>query len=88
MSRTACGLVAAALFAATSLAATCFATDPAFAQTPSWTPPPDSQRCPSKWGAGVSSSGFRSLPSAFVVHTRLDSVAPSRAVNSTLRTIP
>src|SRR5262249_41621504 len=24
----------------------------AFAQTPSWTPPPDSARCPSKWGAG------------------------------------
>jgi hypothetical protein len=22
------------------------------AQTPSWTPPPDTQRCPSKWGAG------------------------------------
>ena len=21
------------------------------AQTPSWTPPPDTQRCPSKWGA-------------------------------------
>jgi hypothetical protein len=24
----------------------------AFAQTPSWTVPPDSARCPSKWGAG------------------------------------
>jgi kynurenine formamidase len=24
---------------------------PAFAQAPSWSPPPDSQRCPSKWGA-------------------------------------
>ena len=24
----------------------------AFAQTPSWTPPADSARCPSKWGAG------------------------------------
>jgi kynurenine formamidase len=24
----------------------------ASAQTPSWTPPPDSARCPSKWGAG------------------------------------
>ena len=23
----------------------------ASAQTPSWTPPPDSARCPSKWGA-------------------------------------
>ena len=57
MSRTACGLVAAALFATTSLAATSLATmsfvaDSAFAQTPSWTPPPDSARCPSKWGAG------------------------------------
>lgn len=26
-------------------------TATAFAQTPSWTPPPESQRCPSKWGA-------------------------------------
>ena len=24
----------------------------ALAQTPSWTPPPENQRCPSKWGAG------------------------------------
>jgi kynurenine formamidase len=23
-----------------------------FAQTPSWSPPPEAQRCPSKWGAG------------------------------------
>jgi kynurenine formamidase len=42
MTRTAYGLVAVALFAATS----------AIAQAPSWTPPPDSARCPSKWGAG------------------------------------
>jgi kynurenine formamidase len=28
-----------------------FATGGAFAQSPSWTPPPDSARCPSKWGA-------------------------------------
>jgi Putative cyclase len=42
MTRTAYGLVAVALFVATS----------AIAQTPSWTPPPDSARCPSKWGAG------------------------------------
>src|SRR5215813_1758243 len=28
------------------------ATASAVAQTPSWTPPPDSARCPSKWGAG------------------------------------
>jgi len=34
-------IIAAALFAATS----------AIAQTPSWTVPPDSARCPSKWGA-------------------------------------
>jgi kynurenine formamidase len=27
-------------------------TGAAFAQTPSWLPPPDSARCPSKWGAG------------------------------------
>src|SRR6267154_1281730 len=42
MTRTAYGLIAVALFATTS----------AIAQTPSWTPPPDSARCPSKWGAG------------------------------------
>jgi len=24
----------------------------ALAQAPSWTPPPESARCPSKWGAG------------------------------------
>jgi hypothetical protein len=47
MSRTACGLVAVALFAATS-----FAANSTLAQTPSWTPPPDNARCPSKWGAG------------------------------------
>ena len=35
-------IVLAALFTAAS----------AVAQTPSWTPPPDSARCPSKWGAG------------------------------------
>src|SRR5216684_4065958 len=29
-----------------------FATLAALAQTPSWSPPPESQRCPSKWGAG------------------------------------
>src|ERR1700749_1957323 len=52
MPRTACGRVAAALFAATSLAALSFARHSAFAQTPSWTPPSDGARCPSKWGAG------------------------------------
>jgi len=35
-------IIAAALVAATS----------AVAQAPSWSPPPDSARCPSKWGAG------------------------------------
>src|ERR1700681_4514486 len=39
-------VIAAALFA------TPFATTSAIAQTPSWTFPPDSARCPSKWGAG------------------------------------
>jgi hypothetical protein len=28
------------------------ATVAAAAQTPSWLPPPDGARCPSKWGAG------------------------------------
>jgi len=34
------------------VAAALFATASAIAQTPSWTVPPDSARCPSKWGAG------------------------------------
>src|SRR6266849_3237637 len=34
------------------VAAALFATASAVAQTPSWMPPPDSARCPSKWGAG------------------------------------
>ena len=29
-----------------------FAIATAAAQTPSWMPPPEAQRCPSKWGAG------------------------------------
>src|SRR5215813_13708059 len=29
-----------------------FSTLAANAQTPSWVPPPDNERCPSKWGAG------------------------------------
>jgi kynurenine formamidase len=37
-------------FAATT-AAMVMAGSVALAQTPSWTPPPESQRCPSKWGA-------------------------------------
>ena len=38
-------IAAVALIAATTLSTT------AFAQTPSWSPPPENQRCPSKWGA-------------------------------------
>jgi len=34
------------------IAAAVIAGASAFAQTPSWTPPSDSARCPSKWGAG------------------------------------
>jgi len=47
MTRTGYGFIAVAFFAATSAIITS-----AIAQTPSWTPPPDSARCPSKWGAG------------------------------------
>jgi len=43
MQRIACGAVAGAVLI--------FSTA-ALAQTPSWSPPPESQRCPSKWGAG------------------------------------
>src|ERR1700730_8339437 len=35
-----------------ALLATLFAGVAAQAQTPAWSPPPKSQRCPSKWGAG------------------------------------
>src|SRR4029450_8749604 len=35
-----------------ALLATLLAGASALAQTPSWTPPPDNARCPSKWGAG------------------------------------
>src|SRR3954470_7451355 len=34
------------------LGATLMAGTAALAQAPSWTPPPESARCPSKWGAG------------------------------------
>jgi len=43
MQRIACGAVAGAVLI--------FSTA-ALAQTPTWSPPPESQRCPSKWGAG------------------------------------
>src|SRR5215471_1457833 len=34
------------------MGAVLISTSAALAQTPSWTPPPESARCPSKWGAG------------------------------------
>src|SRR5215470_1743844 len=37
---------------ALALSTLLFGTLAAPAQTPSWVPPPDNQRCPSKWGAG------------------------------------
>jgi kynurenine formamidase len=44
MQRIACGVVASVMLIVVSAAA--------LAQAPSWSPPPESQRCPSKWGAG------------------------------------
>ena len=38
--------------AAAISAALAFAPGPAFAQTPTWSPPAEKDRCPSKWGAG------------------------------------
>jgi kynurenine formamidase len=35
-----------------ALTAALFSATAAFAQNPSWTVPPESERCPSKWGAG------------------------------------
>src|SRR5260221_9152501 len=43
MQRIAFGVVLGAMLAASSTV---------LAQAPSWVPPPDNQRCPSKWGAG------------------------------------
>jgi hypothetical protein len=43
MQRIAFGVVLGAMLAASSTV---------LAQAPSWTPPPENQRCPSKWGAG------------------------------------
>src|SRR5215472_10014756 len=43
MQRSAFGVVLGAMLAASSTV---------LAQAPSWTPPPENQRCPSKWGAG------------------------------------
>ena len=37
---------------ALALSTLLFGTLAANAQTPSWVPPPDNERCPSKWGAG------------------------------------
>jgi kynurenine formamidase len=53
MPRQGAGLITASLIT-TSLtaAALLIATSFALAQTPSWSPPPDNARCPSKWGAG------------------------------------
>src|SRR5688572_28915241 len=34
-----------------AVAATLVTMNAAFAQTPTWSPPPENQRCPSKWGA-------------------------------------
>ena len=35
-----------------AISALLFGTITAAAQAPSWSPPPENQRCPSKWGAG------------------------------------
>jgi kynurenine formamidase len=35
-----------------ALGATLLCVGPALAQAPTWSPPPENQRCPSKWGAG------------------------------------
>jgi hypothetical protein len=44
----------------------------AMAQTPSWTPPPDSARCPSKWGAGDQrGSGNHVKPASVLKAARL-----------------
>src|SRR5262245_65649998 len=47
MPRQGAGLITQSL----TIAALLIASSSAFAQTPSWSPPPDNGRCPSKWGA-------------------------------------
>ncbi len=49
-----------------------FANTAAPAQTPSWTPPPDSARCPSKWGAGDErGAGNHMKPQSVLAATKL-----------------
>jgi hypothetical protein len=60
-------IIAAALFAATS----------AIAQTPSWTVPPDSARCPSKWGA-ADERGAGNLMGPKTVLNAVSSSRPAR----------
>ena len=50
--------VAAALIAGSSIAA----------PAPSWTPPPDAQRCPSKWGAGDQRGSANHIKPASIVN--------------------
>ena len=47
MQRIAFGVVLGAMLAASSTV---------LAQAPSWTPPPENQRCPSKWGGTTSAA--------------------------------
>jgi kynurenine formamidase len=52
-------IVGAALIAAAAATA---------AQTPSWVPPPESQRCPSKWGAGDQRGAANHMKAATVLN--------------------
>ena len=61
MQRIAFGVVLGAMLAASSTV---------LAQAPSWTPPPENQRCPSKWGADDGERRFRWSQHAHIFRLR------------------
>jgi kynurenine formamidase len=46
----------------------CLAGSAAWAQAPSWSPPPESERCPSKWGAGDERGSANHMTPAVVLN--------------------
>jgi len=52
----------------------------ASAQTPSWTPPPDSARCPSKWGAGDERGAANHMKPQSVLNAQMP-MSPARTFN-------
>jgi kynurenine formamidase len=51
-----------------ALSVMCLAGSAAWAQAPSWSPPPESERCPSKWGAGDERGSANHMTPAVVLN--------------------